>query len=247
MKTILKTTILPMLCLASSASAAVIVDFTAPGGNTGDNSAAGFVFTGNTTGSVTFDLTASAVIPTGGGANGGNITRLNGGLGSTVENNGAFLNFIGGAPEVLQFTVSNVSGLLANETLVVSALLSQNGGSAAADQGGGFGGTFGQQADDNLILTSDSGTMFDILQSDTGDAGAILLNNDDGNAGNTGNTFRHSANDLAFTSSFTAQIDDNADAVVIQGFEFDVVAVPEPSSTALLGLGALGFILRRRR
>jgi len=50
---------------------------------------------------------------------------------------------------------------------------------------------------------------------------------------------------------FRGAVTDNtgAGAITIDNFEFstDVVAVPEPSSTALLGLGGLALILRRRK
>ena len=127
-------------------------------------------------------------------------------------------------------------------------LLSQNGGSANADQSGGFGGTFGQLAVDSVTLTSDNGTISVVNQSDDGDLGESLLNADNNNA-NTGNTFAHSANNLGFTNSFTVQLtDDNGQAVVVQGFEFAVVnAVPEPSS-ALVIFGLLGVgVCKRRR
>ncbi|MBT7960010.1 MAG: PEP-CTERM sorting domain-containing protein [Akkermansiaceae bacterium] len=42
-------------------------------------------------------------------------------------------------------------------------------------------------------------------------------------------------------------ISGNAGGAGLSGFDFDVNVVPEPSSTALLGLGGLTLILRRRR
>ena len=200
---------------------------------------------------VSFDVVATAIIPATGGANNGNVTSINGGLGSTVENTGTFLNIINDVPEVLEFTITNVSGLGAGESLELQNLLSQNGGSANADQSGGFGGTFGQLAVDSVTLTSDNGTISVVNQSDDGDLGVSLLNNDAGNA-TTGNTFAHSANNLGFTNSFTVELtDDNTQAVVIQGFQFAVVAdpnaVPEPSS-ALVIFGLLGVgVCKRRR
>ena len=251
------TSILLPLALTSMASAALIVDFTAAGGN-GNVNNGGFVFQSQDpsgTG-VSFTITASAVIPAGGGANGGDIFRQNGGLGSTVENTGGFLNVFDangnagspanpGVSEVLQFTISNVMGLAPGQQLGLSSLLSQNANSTAADQSGGFGGAFGQQAVDSVTLTSDLGTSIVINQSDDGDQGAILLNSNNNNNGNTGNTFAH-AGALDFNASFDLALTDlNANnAVTIQGFEF--VVIPEPS-TSFLALGSLGLLLIRKR
>ena len=89
--------LLSLLTVASVASADIIVDFTSTGGN-GDNelTATSFTFSSqdpNNTG-VSFDVVATAVIPATGGANNGNVTSINGGLGSTVENTGTFINII---------------------------------------------------------------------------------------------------------------------------------------------------------
>ena len=83
----------------------------------------GFVFSVSG-GAVTFDITASAVILAGEGQNGGDIIRINAGLGSSVENTGDFINVINGVGEVLQFTVSNVVGLAPGESLGIGAFLS---------------------------------------------------------------------------------------------------------------------------
>ncbi|MDB4766050.1 PEP-CTERM sorting domain-containing protein [bacterium] len=237
--------------MTSAASADLIVDFTSPGANTAFNTAAGFAFSSQDpsgTG-VSFTVTASAVIPAGGGSNGGDITRLNGGLGSTVENVGEFLNNFGMQPEVLQFTISGVNGLAPGESLALVGLLSQNGNSQNTNQSGGFGGTFGNDPADSVTLTSDDVSSVVINQSDLGDQGAILLNADNGQAGNTGNTFLH-AGALTFTNSFTVALTDLNDnqPVVIQGFEFAVVSpVPEPSSASLLGFVGLATLVRRRK
>ena len=195
-----------MASLASWASADIIVDFTTAG-NSNTINTGGFVFaTTDPSGTgVSFTVTASAVIPAGGGANGGNVIRLNAGLGSEVENAGDFLNVIGGVSEVLEFTISNVMGLQANQSLVIQSLLSQNGESQSGDQSGGHGGTFGNNANDSVTLVSDSGSSFVVNQSDTGSLGSMDLAADDDNAGNPGNTFAHGAGNLGFTNSFTVQ------------------------------------------
>ncbi|MGJ8644810.1 MAG: PEP-CTERM sorting domain-containing protein [Luteolibacter sp.] len=237
--------LLPFM-MTSMASAALIVDFTTAG-SAGTVNNDGFTFSSQDLGTtgVSFDITATAVIPGGGGANGGDIVRINGGLGSTVENTGSFLNVIGGVPEVLRFTISNVVGLGAGQTIQLRALLSQNLSSTLATQANGFGGTFGNQAADSVTLTSDNTSTVVINQSDLGDLGSVLLNGNDNNNGNTGNTFEHLGT-LAFTSSFDLRLTDLGanEAVVIQGFDF--VVVPEPS-TSFWALGGLSLVIVRRR
>ena len=260
MKNIMKKNIFIMatsIALIGSASASsVIVDFTAAGVSNNANGD-GFVFSSQdvslvSTG-VSFDITVSAVIPAGGGANGGNVTRNNGGVGSTVENTGGFINTENNVSEVLRFTIDNVAGLQAGETLQVANLLSQNSGSTAADQTGGFGGTFGHSGSDSVTITLAGGDSFVINESDAGDLGSSLLLADN-NTATTGNTFAHGAGNLDVLDPTNGNFFDLAltdlaanEAVLIQGFEFAVVPIPEPSSTALLGLGGLAMILRRRK
>ena len=238
--------LLPLMT-TSMASAALIIDFSSTGPN-GTLNNGGFVFsTQDPTGTgVSFDITASAIIPAGGGANSGDISRLNSGLGSTVENTGTFLNVIGGVAEELVFTVSNLTGLAPGQSLQVAAVLSQNANAINANQSGGFGGTFGNQAADSVTLTSDNMSTSVVNQSDDGDLGAILLNADNANATNTGNTFSHDAGNLDFTDSFSVALTDlNANqAIVVQGFEFAVV--PEPA-TSLMLLGGLSLLFVRKR
>ena len=218
---------------ASAAMSQIIADFTAPGTN-GDSRTVETISVAGTgaDAGITFDIDVTAVIPAGGGANGGDVALLNGGFGSTVENGGGFVNVINGVPEVLRFTISNVQGLAAGQTLQLANLLSQNGNSQNPNQGpesgagggNGFGGTFGHQDADSVTLTSDSGASVQIDQSDSGDLGAILLANDNGEAADTGNTFAHSAGGLDFTDFIDLQLTDLManEAIVIQGMEFSV-------------------------
>ena len=125
--------------IGSASAASVIVDFTSVGVSNNENTTGGFEFSSQdleSTG-VSFDITVSAVIPDGGGANGGDVLRNNGGVGSTVENTGGFVNVINGVSEVLRFTISNVVGLQAGQTLQLANLLSQNSISTNDDQSGG--------------------------------------------------------------------------------------------------------------
>ena len=96
------------------------------------------------------------------GASGQGASRINGGLGSGEENTGDFLNLIGENFKILRFDLTSVTGLAANETIdsiVLENILSQNGTSTAADQGGGFGGTFGNLSGDSFFIGS-SGTRW---------------------------------------------------------------------------------------
>ena len=235
-----------LFVFSSQASADIIVDFTSPGPLNVTTAGLEVQTVTETVTGVSFTVTASDV--TVNNTNSGGLTTRNNGLGSDARNNGTFLNFIGGESEIIQFTLSGVTGLAANQSIILSDLLSQNARSTSADQSGGLGGTFGNVAGDDVVLTSDLGNTFRIFQSDTGDLGSILLNaNDTSSTDPIGNTFAHSANDFEFNNSFTISLTAN-DAVEIQGLRFAVVtAVPEPTSTVLLGLGALGFVLRRRR
>ena len=66
-----------------------------------------------------------------------------------------------------------------------------------------------------------------------------------------GETFTSAAFDLASSPSETLLVSGDVGNIFVAGLDFGVtveaVPIPEPSSTALLGLGALGFLARRRR
>ncbi|MBT8043566.1 MAG: PEP-CTERM sorting domain-containing protein [Verrucomicrobiae bacterium] len=54
-------------------------------------------------------------------------------------------------------------------------------------------------------------------------------------------------NDLPQIVSFSFGITGVGDGVLVDDLKWGVVAVPEPSTTALLGLSAITLLMRRRR
>ena len=253
-----------MVGLQANASSDVIVDFTLPGGSTGGliqgaTGGSGGPFTFSSTGTsssgttITLDFSVDDPgAPAPMGANNQGASRQNGGLGSGELNTGDFLNITNAGSEVLRFDLTSVTGLAPGETInsiVLTQILSQNGNSQNADQSGGFGGTFGNLDGDGFLVSPD-GLAGTVVDSTDNDLGSILLATDAGDATNTGNTFGHAAN-VTFADFLDIQLSaNNAQAAVVQGFRIDVnttVAVPEPTSAVLLGLGGLGLVLRRRR
>jgi hypothetical protein len=95
---------------------------------------------------------------------------------------------------------------------------------------------------DWIVSGSTSGTLASGTWDDFNTA------NDPGNAGGRSTVTPNvtGANGEALTLSF-GQTGGNGEYLALDNLTFDQVAVPEPSSMALLGLGGLGVLLRRRR
>ena len=98
-----------LFVFSSQASAdLVIVDFTSPGALNVTTAGLEVQTVTEAVTGVSFTVTASDV--TVDNANSGGLTTRNNGLGSTARNNGTFLNFIDGESEIIQFTLSGVTG-----------------------------------------------------------------------------------------------------------------------------------------
>ena len=111
----------------------------------------------------------------------------------------------------------------------------------------------------NLALISGSndaggfGTDFTIIGEGTKTATAASISG----TGNGALTFVEGDSHVLFsgisgsTGSITFSVTDSVDPIsangVLSGLQLESVAVPEPSTTALLGLGGLALILRRRK
>lgn len=249
---IVSTALLAML--ATPAFADIIVDFTDVGPtNAGRNNQAPFNTGGDANNDRTFtfdavtspgqfvDLNSTGVtftvlvtVPSGAPA-AANLWRFATGFGNQQDGNNFF-----NTNEGLEFTISNVAGLAAGETLEFAGVVSQNPINTSADQSGGFGGTFGNNPGDSLTVTSDNGGSV-VINSEDNSLGATHLNTN-GNSATTGETFLHDNGNLTFTDSIVVTNTSNQ-GYVFSGLKFDVIpapaAVPEPSSLAILGLGGL--------
>jgi hypothetical protein len=157
--------------------------------------------------------------------------------GVTFAFGGGWLSsFADGTPNNLQgdrvFTATGVTGTFTISGLDISMNynLALIGPSNAA---GGFGTDFTIGGDTkNATATGNPGSGNGPLTFTEGDS-HVLFSGLDGSSGS-----------ITFTI-----IDDDADGVngVLSGLQLESVAVPEPSTTALLGLGGLALILRRRK
>jgi len=178
-------------------------------------------------------VTADITITT----NGGNLSSITQGLGHTGGNDQLQ------AGEILTFTFNDIQNLSGTAIFTINSLL-------AVDSSGGF--VFGDVNADTLILGGDA-------------SGTITTANPVNVTASNGTSLALSApteNTLAFSSgagssfslvdgaAFTATTD-GADSFRVQGFDVSLditpAAVPEPTSLALLGLGGLAFLSRRRR
>ena len=132
-------------------------------------------------------------------------------------------------------TIVTIDSLLANSSAGDQITLAIWGIGDNIDQEGSFTVTYGANtaAEGNTQSTLYNGATI----TDRGDAtGSIPFVN-----------FTFTADGTTDEISFQIANGPGTTNAVINGFSLAVVPVPEPSSVALLGLGFMGFVLRRRR
>ena len=195
-----------------------------------------------------------------------NDIRASGFAGSVSEGSFNFDSVVGsGTPTAtLTYTLTadfDTDGI--DDTLTFDLIATAAAGNIGTNAVG-FVGTGGPRIDDGetLIYTADVPTAaFKVSSGDIFTASFVGFTGID-----FGQVFEGSAFAINGTSFFsepsgltpaqtfeiTAESGPNQDvAPFINGVDFDItveaVPIPEPSSTALLGLGALGFLVRRRR
>ena len=173
-----------------------------------------------------------------------NNTNSTAGLGNTSPNLDLAFNF-GGAMRVTNGTASNSTGAHIGTNFVAAQSLTLTDFSVRTDPNNG-GNNFG--ARDITLFVSVAGGTF----TQFGD----MINR--GNNNLQSNTFTDSVSVAAgetveFRAVFTdfgSQSANNLQSFTRVGdinISADVALIPEPSSTALLGLGGLALILRRRK
>ena len=152
---------------------------------------------------------------------------------SFLQSNGIQILISGGASPDYEITISSITGAGAN-----GAPYTWNGVGASEDTSEvisftGNGGTWTDNTTFNFseAITINGSTLSGAANGDD-NASRISFSEDWGSvvlSGTTGLTY-------------SSQVDSGQD-----GFRFEVTAIPEPSSTALLGLGGLALLARRRR
>lgn len=184
--------------------------------------------------------------------------------GGTGSGTGAFTSTLGTAATdlgmpVTTYTVSNLDltsvGGTAAESIIFTVSYSQTGGTGV--QFNGFGNVSVTGGDNNQVGTNETLTAtISMTSSSFADLSLVGFTQVRGGgvSGTDAGTFTHAggtANISAGSSEATVSGDSvtlavSSGAINFEGFRADFVAVPEPASFSLLGLGAL-VMLRRRR
>ena len=192
---------------------------------------------------------------------------------STAASHGAvLLNFAGGSAtlsdgSVVNYTVSSTAGTLTGDPTL--GLFDANEGAGdtpfsytitfdtavSLQVSATTGDNLGNSGDNEGVLFSSTGSSFvgtlspDSTATFTTDAatGDLLFTRPNG-ANNSGSSLAFG--DLIASGTTSVTISGNGPATNREAFTLeiaDAVAVPEPSSTALLGLGGLALLARRKR